>query len=270
LFPTFYQCSYQHDGIKATYDLSKLQETGPHFIRGGDLECTWDTVEQNYTYFFAFCGSVAPPAPSCTGHAGAVVQMDYAAGFANQCKSAGLEETAEYALADEANPAAGFKVTYTSGDLCHTLGRNRRTTVVALCEDALEATMGSDQVREVGGAKMCDYEIIFHSSYACPKQCPVAGDERKSCGGNGHCRYDTDAKAARCFCSNGWGGADCMTDLNAGVSGTIVGLTVTVTIFALMLAGALAMLYKQVKDYRSDANNYLKLRGQEMITNESI
>ena len=30
------------------------------------------------------------------------------------------------------------------------------------------------------------------------------------------------------------------------------------------------MLYKQVKDYRSDANNYLKLRGQEMITNESI
>ena len=61
-----------------------------------------------------------------------------------------------------------------------------------------------------------------------------------------------------------------MTDLNAGVSGTIVGLTVTVTIFALVLAGALAMLYKQVKDYRSDANNYLKLRGQEMITNESI
>ena len=264
------QCSYAQDGIKATYDLAKLQESGPHFIRGGDLECTWDKVEQNYTYFFAFCGSVSPPAPSCTTHAGAVIQMDYAASYQHQCKSAGLEETAKYSYADENNPAAGFKVTYENGDLCHTNKVKRKTTVVALCEDALEATEGADQVREVGGAKACDYEIIFRSSYACPKECPVAGDERKSCGGNGHCRYDTDAKAARCFCSNGWGGVDCMTDLNAGVSGTIVGLTVTVTIFALVLAGALAMLYKQVKDYRSDANNYLKLRGQEMITNESI
>ena len=79
-------------------------------------------------------------------------------------------------------------MTYENGDLCHTNNVKRKTTVVALCEDALEATEGADQVREVGGAKMCDYEIIFRSSYACPKECPVAGDERKSCGGNGHCR----------------------------------------------------------------------------------
>lgn len=250
-----------------TYDLSKLQEAGPFYIKGGDLECTWDTVEQNYTYFFSFCGSVEAPAPSCTNHDGAVVQMDYAASFANQCKSAGKEETAKYALADENDPAAGFKVTYTNGDLCHTNNVNRKTTVVALCEDALEldARVGGDQVREIGGAKACNYEIIFRSSYACPKECPVAGDERKSCGGNGHCRYDRDANAARCFCSNGWGGEDCMTDMNAGVSGTIVGLTVTVTIFAIILAGALGMLYKQVRDYRTDANKYLMLRGQEMV-----
>merc|ERR1719171_2413089 len=120
------ECSFSTDGIKATYDLSKLQETGPHFIRGGDLECTWNEVEQNYTYFFAFCENVASPASSCTGHTGAVVQMDYAASFENQCKSAGVDRS-PYHFADDSDPAAGFKVTYTNGDQCHTSGNKRKT-----------------------------------------------------------------------------------------------------------------------------------------------
>ena len=246
------QCSYAQDGIKATYDLAKLQESGPHFIRGGDLECTWDKVEQNYTYFFAFCGSVSPPAPSCTTHAGAVIQMDYAASYQHQCKSAGLEETAEYSYADENNPAAGFKVTYENGDLCHTNKVKRKTTVVALCEDALEAT-GRRSGARGWWAKMCSYEIIFSSSYACPKGAPWLVMSASRAGVMvlplRHRRQGSALLLQQRLGRRG------LHDLNAGVSGTIVGLTVTVTIFALVLAGALAMLYKQVKDYRSDANN---------------
>ena len=49
-------CSWAPDGAGVTYDMTKLQEAGPYFMEGGDLDCTWDVVEQNYTYFFQFCG----------------------------------------------------------------------------------------------------------------------------------------------------------------------------------------------------------------------
>ena len=270
LLPT-QACTYSKDGVGVTYDLSKLKQEGPYYLEGGDLECTWDTVEQNYTYFFAFCGSVGKsPAPACKGKDGAVLQMDYEG--PTSCKSAGkpVTDKSAYGWADPNDPAAGFRVTYTGGEMCHTNKVARQTTVVAYCDEAGTAKDGANQVREVGGPKSCQYEIIYHSSYACPQECPVTGDDRKACGGNGHCRFDTDANAARCFCSNGWGGVDCTTDLNAGMSGTIIGLLVTVFIFTIGLGAALALLYRQVRNYRSDANNYLKLRGQELVKNDSI
>jgi hypothetical protein len=265
-------CSWAPDGAGVTYDMTKLQQAGPYFTEGGDLDCTWDVVEQNYTYFFQFCGNVdKSPAQSCDGHDGAVLQLDYRASFDNQCKSAGKSSsTPKYGYADPSDPASGFRVTYTGGDHCNTNNVDRQTTVVAYCDEAGLANDGANQVREIGGAKACNYEIVYHSSFACPKECPVTGDERKACGGNGYCRYDHDALKARCFCNTGFGGPDCTTDLNSGVDGTIVGLLVTVFIVTLMLGIALAVVYRQVRRFRDEGDSYMKLRGQELVTNDSI
>ena len=77
-------------------------------MQGKDLECTWDEVEQNYTYFFQFCGNVdKPPAHSCDTHDGAVLQMDYRASFDDQCKSAGkMPAQPKYDYAVPNDPAA--------------------------------------------------------------------------------------------------------------------------------------------------------------------
>jgi hypothetical protein len=47
----------------------------------------------------------------------------------------------------------------------------------------------------------CEYTITMPSVYGCPLECPVSN--RRLCGGNGHCAYDPDKSAARCFCNKG-------------------------------------------------------------------
>jgi hypothetical protein len=37
-----------------------------------------------------------------------------------------------------------------------------------------------------------------------------------------------------------------------------------------MIGIALAVVYKQVRQFRSEGDNYMKLQGQELINNDSI
>lgn len=52
---------------------------------------------------------------------------------------------------------------------------------------------------------------------------------KRLCGGHGICDYDRSASKARCFCNEGWSGADCMSQGDKGVpaapsyAGTIAG-----------------------------------------------
>lgn len=48
-------------------------------------------------------------------------------------------------------------------------------------------------------------------------QCPFTGIPNKLCGGHGLCDWDTSQNAARCFCNQGWSGADCMTQGDKGL-----------------------------------------------------
>lgn len=253
------------------YDLTHLSaETNPFFISGGDLDCTWDVAEKNYSYYFNFCNNVNSNTkpPPCNGHDGAVLQFnweDYSCFSAGQASAA----TTSIDLIDQSNPALGVKLHYTNGDLCHTNQVYRQTTVNAYCDDTGRKGTLND-VAEIGGSKACKYEINFYTPFACPTQCPITGDDRLPCGGHGYCRYDKSNSMARCYCKDGWGGKACDVDLSAGVDGTIVGLLVTVLIMAILFVVAVVLLYRQVRGYRTDYDRYSRLRGQELVTNESI
>lgn len=265
-------CSKSFDQFgDVSYDLSHLaQATNPYFIAGGDLDCTWDVAEKNYSYYFDFCSNVnaAGKPPPCNGRDGAVLQFNWEE---YNCYSAGRssESTQTLSLIDQSNPALGVQLHYTNGDLCHTNNVYRQTYVNAYCDDTGRKGALND-VAEVGGSKACVYQINFHSPYACPTQCPITGDDRLPCGGNGFCRFDKTNSKARCFCKSGWGGTACDVDLSAGTSGTMIGLLVTILILSILFIGAVVLLYRQVRGYRTDYDRYSRLRGQELVTNESI
>lgn len=262
-------CKYAPDGTGVTYDLSQLQLHGYDYtIAGGDLECTANIVEKNYTYTFNFCSNVNKVS-RCRGN-GAVIQEDVLGD--GSCKVAGRFNAADKSMFDFVDPnrkAAGVSMRYAGGDRCHTNNVDRTTTIKAMCDERA-TSFRAEKVAEPGGVKSCQYEITIFSVYACPTECPIS--DGMACAGNGHCRYDRSNSKARCYCNTGFGGDDCSVDTAAKGSfdGTLTGLLVTVLVIVLILAGALVMLLRQVRGFRNDASNYIQIQGQELIGNDSI
>mmetsp|Transcript_411 Transcript_411/g.471 ORF Transcript_411/g.471 Transcript_411/m.471 type:complete len:119 (+) Transcript_411:134-490(+) len=105
------------------------------------------------------------------------------------------------------------------------------------------------------------------SVYGCPLECPVSN--RRLCGGNGHCAYDPDKSAARCFCNKGYSGSDCVVASTSTVTETttmnyspaLLGLIITLFVIILLLIGSLFYMVRQISAYKEDLANYQVLKG---------
>lgn len=261
-------CMYKVDGMGVTYDVSQLKMEGFDYkIYGGDLPCTPEK-EDNYTYTFNFCGPIHRPKqfdPSCNIQDASVLQES----IDGACRVAGRFNKQRFDLIDANDPALGVMVEYGGGDVCHTrAGFARVTKIYAYC-DPEGRSYSKDVVDEPDGPKACEYEIKFHSSAACPSECPI-GEGRKPCNGKGHCAYDHTNKKARCFCNTGFGGLGCTEDVKEveGISSTMMGLLVTVLILTIGLAGVLGFMIYKIKKARDQSSSYFKIQGTEMLNSQ--
>ena len=104
------------------------------------------------------------------------------------------EASTKLELLNQQDPTKGVRLTY-AGDYCSN-GDQRKFMIEMSCADKLNPV--PTHALEY---KHCEYTITMPSVYGCPLECPVSN--RHLCGGNGHCAYDDDKGAARCFCNNG-------------------------------------------------------------------
>eukprot|EP01034_Spumella_vulgaris_P021474 gene21474-27509_t len=103
------------------------------------------------------------------------------------------------------------------------------------------------------------------SVYGCPLECPVSN--RQLCGGQGHCAFDEDKVAARCFCNNGYTGNDCTqkvdTSTTLNYSPALLGLIITLFIIICVLIGSVLFMVRQISAYKEDMANYRQLQGTQ-------
>jgi hypothetical protein len=167
--------------------------------------CVGQVVEQNFTYMFNVCGSLVGGVPSAcatvTGlHKAGALQIDKRVvndPNDDYCYLAGVygDQATTLTLLDQEDPTKGLALTY-YGDYCKHPMDQRRFRIELVCADKLNPipTHALEYAH-------CSYTVTMPSVYGCPLECPVA--DRQLCGGNGHCAYDIDKAAARCFCNHG-------------------------------------------------------------------
>jgi hypothetical protein len=217
-------------------------------------------VEQNYTYYFNICGTVTSYPAACATLSGlgstAALQVDERASADptdDWCYNVGLYDlNTKTELLDQDDPTKGIALTY-YGDYCGN-HKQREFRIELSCADRLSAV--PQHARETAG---CHYTVNIPSVYGCPTQCPVGGSERKLCGGNGFCAFDTDDNTARCFCNAGYGGADCTQATQAAelnYSPVMLGLIVTIFVIIGILVGSIILMVRQLSAYKDDMRNY--------------
>lgn len=162
-------------------------------------------MESNYTYIFNVCGTVGTSAmpTKCktvtnVGQASAL-QINTRGTYDQDddyCFMAGeySEVMTKVSLLNQEDPTKGIQLSYAGGRCSN--GDQRMFNIEMACTDKLNpvATSALEYSH-------CVYTVTMPSIYGCPLECPVSN--RHLCGGNGHCAYDDDKHAARCFCNNG-------------------------------------------------------------------
>lgn len=160
-------------------------------------------------------------------------------------------------LLNQENPTEGIQLSY-AGTFCNG-GKQRKFNVQLMCADKLNAVPTHALELEP-----CVYTVTMPSVYGCPLECPVAN--RRLCGGNGHCSYDDDKGAARCFCNHGYSGADCASPTEGdslNYSPAMLGLIITLFIIVSALTGSIFYMVKQMNAYKEDLAHYQALKGSE-------
>lgn len=267
-----FSCSKYDSNMGANFDLSdliRLPGQPSYTVDSGDLPCTTDKVEQNFTYNFNVCGAVVDGMPStCLKMDGlmsaAAVQIDKRAttdASDDWCFLVGeyTESTTKLALINSQDPTEGLSLTY-YGDYCNHPRNQRRFNILLQCADKLTAVP-----TRAYETSHCIYEVIMPSVYGCPLECPISS--RRLCAGNGHCAYDDDKNGAKCFCNKGYTGADCATVVtSAGPSSlnyspVLLGLIITIFVIIALLVGGILLMVRQVSAYKEDMSNYQVLKG---------
>lgn len=264
------QCGNYDTNMGATFDLAELHRVKgqpAYVVTDGDIPCT-KQVEQNYTYVFNVCGNLEDGVPRVCENVHGVaaansLQVDqrgtpedtsddwcYITGFYT-------DPLTKVSLIDMQDPSKGISIT-SYGDYCKN-NKQRVFKVDLPCANKLNPI--PTHAYEV---EHCSYKVTMPSVYGCPLECPVAN--RELCGGNGHCAYDYDKRAARCYCNKGYGGANCAagadTDSSSSAySPALTGLIVTLFVIILALVGSIVYMYKQVSAYKDDMAHYQVLRG---------
>ena len=103
-------------------------------------------------------------------------------------------------------------ITVTGGDSCGSVYGNRSLKLWLTCDPDGRNVPDSVPVTETNA---CLFEISIASVYGCPRECPIGPDPNSGlpglCSSHGICAFDTALQRSRCFCNNGWAGADCGT-----------------------------------------------------------
>lgn len=266
-----FECSNFNSNMGATFDLSDLvrsHDQPPFQVEDGDIPCT-KKVEKNYTYVFNVCGAVPSDyipkkCKDVQGYSGAgALQVDKRDTPDNAdddfCFLVGAySDTAKLTLLNPDDPTKGLKLTY-KGDPCRGSRKPRLFQIDITCADKLNPV----PLHAFENAP-CEYTVEMPSVYGCPLECPVAS--RRICGGNGHCAYDDDKSAARCFCNNGYSGADCSQSTSTSsinYSPALLGLIITLFIIVAILVASIVYMVKQMNAYKEDLANYRVLKGSE-------
>jgi hypothetical protein len=147
-----------------------------------------------------------------------------------------------WSLLDDKDPGAGVQLKYTGGQHCSS-GARRALAIKFKC-----AKSGLENIEQqvIDESKHCQYDITIESEYACPTECGF-GSATSMCANHGICRYDTDAKRARCFCNRGWRGAGCDeegSEESAPTYGPVLGLLIFVTVVVVVLIGAMVFFWR--------------------------
>jgi len=263
-----FQCSTFDSNMGATFELTDLYrapDQPPYQVTDGDIPCTIDKVEKNYTYIFNVCGTIYSQIPtSChlqqqpsagavqINRQGTVDESD------DWCYVAGKyeESSTKLSLLNQEDPTKGLVLTY-YGTTCPSTQKQRQFKIELQCADRLAAVPTSALEYE-----SCVYTVTMPSVYGCPLECGVAN--RKLCGGNGHCAYDDDIQSAKCFCNHGYTGSACADTVKAAginYSPALLGLIITLFIIVIVLAGSIAYMARQMNAYREDIANYQVLKG---------
>jgi len=265
-----FECTNFDSNMGAHFDLSELSRAAGdpmYSVIDGDLPCT-AKVEANYTYIFNVCGTVGTSAmpDKCktltnVGQASAL-QINTRGTYDQSddyCFMAGeySEVMTKVSLLNQEDPTKGIQVSYAGGRCSN--GDQRMFNIEMGCMDKLNpvATHALEYSH-------CVYTVTMPSIYGCPLECPVSN--RHLCGGNGHCAYDDDKHAARCFCNNGYTGADCSktaTDDSLNYSPALLGLIITLFIIVCALAAGLLFMVRQIAAYKDDMAHYEVLKGGE-------
>lgn len=261
-----FQCSTFDSNMGATFDLTDLYrapDQPPYQVTDGDIPCTTNKIEPNYTYIFNVCGTINSQVPdaclSKKSYAGAVQinQRGTIDPTDDWCYLAGKyeESSTKLTLLSQDDPTKGLALTY-YGDACSN-HKQRQFRLELVCADKLAAVPTSALEYEA-----CSYTVTMPSVYGCPLECGVAN--RHLCGGNGHCSYDEDSASARCFCNHGFTGSACADPVQAAginYSPALLGLIITLFIIVILLAGSLIYMIRQMNAYKEDIANYQVLKG---------
>jgi hypothetical protein len=168
----------------------------------------------------------------------------------------------QYGLYDNANPSRGLWLRYTSGDPCGVgSGVFRSLKIWMLCDPGASSDISQEVVVEAPGS--CLYEIFVRTPYGCPAECAINKDAQGNtvlCNNHGFCEFDPIATNSRCFCNDGYGGADCSPVAAApqGLSSVGVGL-ICVGLFLTGTLGFLVYLWSRIRSLRLDTSAYRSL-----------
>jgi len=269
--PPALDCKYD-TGKGATYDLSalgKLTATAPATVQD-----RIQTSKKDSVYTFGICRNIAPPLNCQLANGESVKHSSkhpngyWAPAFQTKASEKGpatasnkpqcyylgnkdLKTYAKWSLLDPKDPGLGVTLTYTGGEHCSQIdpatgNKVQREFAINFRCDSSKVEKFEKQV--IDESKHCKYEITVDSEYACPLECGF-GSAGNMCNNHGLCRYDTDAKKARCFCNAGYRGAGCdkQGEETTPTYGPVLGLLVFVTIAILALIGAVVFLWRYMK-----------------------
>jgi len=271
LYGTFFTCDGQRrdlstemdcrydTGKGATYDLTPLASLTQDGS-GQDIKDRIQTTQAGYTYTIGICNSVAPPS-ACMKSGKSVVRpgghlngpspaWQTKGNNPDNCKYLGdpdMPNHHKWALLDENDPGMGVSLTYTGGQHCtHTdSAGNKLQRALTVNFKCSANNFESFEEQVIDESDKCTYEITLESEYACPTECGF-GSAGNMCNNHGVCRYDTDAKRARCFCNRGFIGPGCDTEGEEEAPptyGPVLGLLVFVTIAVVALIAGIIFLW---------------------------
>jgi len=271
-----FQCGKYDSNKGATFNLEELirsSDQPAYTVEDGDIPCT-TKIEQNYTYVFNVCGLVSNGLPkNCDSvleiNSGGAIQIDRRGSETtgdDYCYLVGKysEESTKLSLLNPEDPTAGIQMSY-YGSYCNN-GIQRQFNIQMPCANRLSPVPTHAQE-----LSPCVYTIQMPSVYGCPLECGIAN--RQLCGGNGHCAYDGDKVAAKCFCNNGYTGNDCSQKTSSqslNYSPALLGLIITLFIIIVGLGGSIVYMVRQISAYKEDMANYAALQSNAMGDEQAV